>query len=60
MITVVETFIYEIPNDQAFSYVSLEDYYDFVNNLTCPFYDGDDRFVPEKVKISRTFVKKEY
>lgn len=41
-----ETFTYEVPDD-CNDYVTVNDYVDFVKEATCPFYDGDDRFIPD-------------
>lgn len=46
MKTIVETFIYEVPDD-CDDYLRVKDYVDFVDDMTCPFYDGIDEFIPE-------------
>lgn len=43
---VVETFVYEIPDDCK-NFVSVQDYIWAANDATCPFYDGSDAFIPE-------------
>lgn len=43
---VIETFIYEVPDDCE-DFVSVRDYIWAANGATCPFYDGLDSFVPE-------------
>lgn len=46
MKTVVETFIYEVPDDCE-DYLTVKDFIDFVDDMTCPFYDGCEEFLPE-------------
>lgn len=48
---VTETFTYEVPDDWD-DYVTIQDYVDFVNQLTCPFYDGFEE-VPENIKRNK-------
>lgn len=48
MKTVIETFVYEIP-DNCNEFLKIQDYVEFADQMTCPFYDGMNN-IPEKVK----------
>lgn len=51
-----ETFTYEVPED-CDDYITVQDYIIAVNESTCPFYDGDDRYVPN---IYNTDIQEEH
>lgn len=51
-----ETFTYEVPED-CNDYITVQDYITAVNESTCPFYDGDDRYVPN---IYNTDIQEEH
>lgn len=48
---VTETFTYEVPDD-CDDYVTIQDYVDFVDSMTCPFYDGMEQ-VPDNIKHTK-------
>lgn len=41
-----ETFTYEVPED-CNDYITVNDYVTAAVEATCPFYDGDDRYLPD-------------
>ena len=50
-----ETFTYEVPED-CDDYITVNDYVTAVVEATCPFYDGDDRYLPD---IYNTYIVEE-
>ena len=49
MKTIVETFVYQVPDD-CDDYLTIQDYVEAAKYETCPFYDNDYSYHPETLK----------